>query len=142
MFDIKDITDILPFILENLSVTSYIMIISIILGFFIGKLITEIKFKNKIKELQSQVSNQENDISGLTTEKEELENRLNQLTEENESIKGNSKLEKLELLDTNFISLSALEKLINSKEGKIELTALIELNYNKDNNEIKENNEN
>lgn len=142
MFDIKDITDILPFILDNLSVTSYIIIISIILGFFIGKLIAEIKLKNKIKELQLQVSNQENDINELTIEKENLENRLNQLTEENESIKGNSKLEKLESVNTNFISLSAFEKLINSKEGKVELTALIEFNYNKDKNEIKENNKN
>ena len=43
--DLKDITDLLPFIVENLSKCIYIIVVCLIAGFFVGKLLQKSKIQ-------------------------------------------------------------------------------------------------
>ena len=49
MFDIRDITELLPFIRDNLSNSIYIMAFSFFVGFSVGKLVSGLKTKSKKK---------------------------------------------------------------------------------------------
>lgn len=113
-FDFKDIADILPFILDNLSVCAYIIFISIILGFFVGKQFEKLKQKKKIADLEACIVSEK--------EKRDVANR------ESEMLKRKIEIMEVGTSNSQFASLSALERMLNSEEGQVDLTALIELN--------------
>lgn len=113
-FDLKDIADILPFILDNLSVCAYIIFISIILGFFVGKQFEKIKQKKKIADLEACIASEK--------EKRDVANR------ESEMLKRKIEIMEVGTSNSQFASLSALERMLDSEEGQVDLTALIELN--------------
>lgn len=113
-FDLKDIADILPFILDNLSVCAYIIFISIILGFFVGKQFEKVKQKKKIADLEACIVSEK--------EKRDAANR------ESEMLKRKIEIMEVGTSNSQFASLSALERMLNSEEGQVDLTALIELN--------------
>lgn len=131
-FDIKDITDVLPFILENLSECAFIIVISIILGFFIGKQLERGKQKKRIAELNLQLSSKEEAIAKLNNEKERLEKEIEKVLNKYEILKNRAELIENRQISSNYSSLSALERLLDSKEGQLELTALIEYSYKKE----------
>lgn len=130
--DIKDITDILPFILDNLSVSAYIIIISMIFGFFIGKQFEKNRQKERVAELKTKLLNQKEMYIKINTEKEQLEKEIEKISKRCEKSKSRTEVIESEKANSNFASLTALERMFESKEGQIELTALIELNYKKD----------
>ena len=130
-FDFKDIADIIPFILENLSNCAYIIAISIFLGFLIGKVLERVRQKKKISELESKLVDKEEALSRINQEKEILKKEVNELNVECEILKRRIETVGNNLANSQFISLSSLERMLDSKEGKVELTALIELNYKK-----------
>lgn len=113
-FDLKDIADILPFILDNLSVCAYIIFISIILGFFVGKQFEKIKQKKKIADLEACIASEK--------EKRDVAKR------ESEMLKRKIEIMEVGTSNSQFASLSALERMLDSEEGQVDLTALIELN--------------
>lgn len=131
-FDIKDITDILPFILENLSECAFIIVVSIFLGFFIGRQLERGAQKKRIAELKSKLSNKEEMIAKLNNEKEHLEKEIDKISNKYEILKTRAEAVENGQMNTNYSSLAKLERMLNSKEGQIELTALIELNVKKE----------
>lgn len=126
--DIKDITDVLPFILQNLSVCAYIIVISIILGFFLEKQLEKSIQKKRIAELKSQLSNKEETIAKLNDENECLEKEIDKISNKYEVLKTRAEAIENGQMNTNYSSLAELERMLNSKEGQVELNALIELN--------------
>ncbi len=122
-FDFKDIADILPFILDNLSVCAYIIFISIILGFFVGKQFEKIKQKKKIADLEACIASEK--------EKWDVANR------ESEMLKRKIEIMEVGTSNSQFASLSALERMLDSEEGQVDLTALIELNIKRERNKEK-----
>ncbi len=122
-FDFKDIADILPFILDNLSVCAYIIFISIILGFFVGKQFEKIKQKKKIADLEACIAREK--------EKWDVANR------ESEMLKRKIEIMEVGTSNSQFASLSALERMLDSEEGQVDLTALIELNIKRERNKEK-----
>lgn len=130
--DIKDITDILPFILDNMSVCAYIIIISIILGFFVGKQFEKYKQKKRVNVLESQLINQKENVKNANLEKEQLKKEIAEMSKKCEILRNKTKIIDDKRINTNIASLASLERMLDSKEGQIELTALIELSYKKD----------
>lgn len=130
--NIKDITDVFPFILKNLPMTAYIIIVSIVLGFWCGKKFEKIRRKRKIIDLKSQLSNKEEFITKVNIEKEQLEKKIQEISAKYEMLQNKTEIAKAEQTKSMFASLSVLEKMLNSKEGQVELTALIELNCKKE----------
>lgn len=128
-FDIKDIADILPFILDNLPVCAYIIIISIVFGFLIGKQFEKNKQEKKIIELKSQLESEKEVVVKIRKEKEQLDKKVDDANKECEILKSGVKNINSGLGNSQLASLSELGRMLDSTEGKIELTALIELNY-------------
>lgn len=127
-FDIKDFADILPFILENLPECAFLIIVSIILGFFIGKQVERNMQEKRIVELKSQLSNKEETVTKLNDERDRLQKEMDKLSNKYEVLKTRADSTENGQMNTNYSSLAELERMLNSKEGQIELTALIELN--------------
>lgn len=131
-FDIKDITDILPFIAENLSVCAYIIVISVMIGFFAGKHFEKGRQKKKLIDLETQLIREKEEVGKINTQKEHLEKVVSETSKECEMLKNRSGVIENGSAGSPFTSLSALERLLESKDGQVELTALIELNYRKE----------
>ena len=128
-FDIKDIADILPFILDNLPVCAYIIFISIVLGFLMGKQFEKNKQEKKIIELKSQLECEKEIVVKIRKEKEQLDKKVDDANKECEILRSGVKNINNGLGNSQLASLSDLERMLDSTEGNIELTALIELNY-------------
>lgn len=130
--NIKDITDIIPFISNNLSECAYIIVISIVMGFFVGKQFEKGRQKKKVIDLETQLIREKEEVGKINAQKEQLEKIVSEINKECEILKNRSEIIETRSTNSQFSSLSALERMLDSKEGKIELTALIELNYKKD----------
>lgn len=124
-FDIKDITDILPFILDNLSKCAYIIVICIVFGFFLGKQFSKIRQKKKAFDSKPQ----------LFQNKEFIEKKVGDNNEENGMLNNSAETIKNNSNNYQFATLSLLDKILNSKDGQVELATVIELNYKKDKEE-------
>lgn len=124
-FDIKDITDILPFILNNLSECAYIIVICIVFGFLIGKQFGKNRQKKKAIDSKSQLVQHKEVMGKKISDNNGGYGRLNNRAE---TIKKNSH-------NYQFVSFPLLDKMLNTKDGQVELTAVIELNYKKDKEE-------
>ena len=130
--DIKDITDTIPFILANLSVCAYIIVISIIIGFFVGKHFEKGRKNKKLIDLETQLIREKEEVEKINAQKDHLEKIISETNKECEMLKNRRAMIENGSTSSQFASLSALERLLESKEGQIELTALIELNYKKE----------
>ena len=130
--DIKDIVDVFPFIADNLSECAYIIIISMFSGFFIGKHFEKKKQKNKIVELCAQLSSQEETTMQIRTERDQLKQEIQQISQKYETLQQETEIIKSGQISSSLTSLSALERMLDSKEGQVQLTAFIEVNYKKD----------
>lgn len=124
-FDIKDITDILPFILNNLSECAYIIVICIVFGFLVGKQFEKNRQKKKAIGSKSQLVQHKEVMGEKISDNNGGYGRLNNRAE---TIKKNSH-------NYQFVSFPLLDKMLNTKDGQVELTAVIELNYKKDKEE-------
>lgn len=137
-FDVKDIVDALPFISDNLSVCAYIIIISIFFGFFVGKLFEKSRQKKKIADLKLKLAHEKENTEIIRKEKDQLSKNLDDANKECEALRNRGGGINSGLVNPKFTSLSELGRMLDSAEGKIELTALIELNYKRD-QEVEEN---
>lgn len=68
--DLKDITDLLPFIVENLSKCIYIIVVCLIAGFIVGRLLQKSKMKPKMQELTIKLTEKEKEIRNIKRGKE------------------------------------------------------------------------
>lgn len=125
-FDLKDITDLLPFILENISKCIYIMVICLMSGFFIGKLVEKHRNKPEICGLTTKLNDKENELKALEQEKRQLEEKVRNQSSEHSVLLSNLNY------SPSLHTLNELGKLISSNEGRMEITALIELNLKRD----------
>lgn len=127
--DIKDIADILPFIMDNLSVCAYIIVISMILGFFVGKQLEKYMQKKRIAVLELQLIIQKETVINVNFEKEQLKRKIAEISQNYAILNDRTKIIDDGRINTNFTSLATLERMLGSKKGQVELTALIELSY-------------
>ena len=106
-FDIKDIADLVPFILANLSKCVYIAVVSLIVGFSLGKFTSkcDTKSKRKLKK----------EVQVLADENKKLKDKLQ--NSQNIRFQQNSP----------FTSLSDFEHLITSEKASVEINALYEI---------------
>lgn len=103
-FDIRDIAEIIPFIKDNLSNCAFIIMLSVLLGFFIGKLVYNYKNKNKINNLEKELESAKKELS---------------------SIESNKMI--------GLFPISQFEKLVESNDKNMELENIIKIRmYDKD----------
>ena len=106
-FDIKDITNLIPFILANLVKCAYIVIISLIIGFSLRKFLSGVDSKSKRKLKR--------EVQSLTDENEKLKDKL----ADAQNIRSFQK--------SPFISLGDFEELMSSQTATVEINALYEI---------------
>lgn len=125
--DLKDITDLLPFIVENLSKCIYIIVVWLIAGFIVGRLLQKSKMKPKMQELTIKLIEKEKKLEILKEEKKDLEEKLDKFSEKYNILQNQMALIHNDRnANSNFSTLNELGRIINSNEGRMEITALIE----------------
>ena len=130
---LKDITDLLPFIVENLSKCIYIIVVSLIAGFIVGRLLQKSKMKPKMQELTIKLTEKEKKLEILKEEKKDLEEKLDKFSEKYNILQNQMALIHNDRnANSNFSTLNELGRIINSNEGRMEITALIELSLKRD----------
>ena len=130
---LKDITDLLPFIVENLSKCIYIIVICLIAGFIVGRLLQKSKMKPKMQELTIKLTEKEKKLEILKEEKKDLEEKLDKFSEKYNILQNQMALIHNDRnANSNFSTLNELGRIINSNEGRMEITALIELSLKRD----------
>ncbi len=131
--DLKDITDLLPFIVENLSKCIYIIVVCLIAGFIVGRLLQKSKMKPKMQELTIKLTEKEKKLEILKEEKKDLEEKLDKFSEKYNILQNQMALIHNDRnANSNFSTLNELGRIINSNEGRMEITALIELSLKRD----------
>lgn len=131
--DLKDITDLLPFIVENLSKCIYIIVVCLIAGFIVGRLLQKSKMKPKMQELTIKLTEKEKKLEILKEEKKDLEEKLDKFSEKYNILQNQMALiHNNRNANSNFSTLNELGRIINSNEGRMEITALIELSLKRD----------
>ena len=130
---LKDITDLLPFIVENLSKCIYIIVVCLIAGFIVGRLLQKSKMKPKMQELTIKLIEKEKKLEILKEEKKDLEEKLDKFSEKYNILQNQMALIHNDRnANSNFSTLNELGRIINSNEGRMEITALIELSLKRD----------
>lgn len=130
---LKDITDLLPFIVENLSKCIYIIVVCLIAGFIVGRLLQKSKMKPKMQELTIKLTEKEKKLEILKEEKKDLEEKLDKFSEKYNILQNQMALIHNDRnANSNFSTLNELGRIINSNEGIMEITALIELSLKRD----------
>jgi predicted nucleic acid-binding Zn-ribbon protein len=130
---LKDITDLLPFIVENLSKCIYIIVVCLIAGFIVGRLLQKSKMKPKMQELTIKLTEKEKKLEILKEEKKDLEEKLDKFSEKYNILQNQMALIHNDRnANSNFSTLNELGRIINSNEGRMEITALIELSLKRD----------
>lgn len=109
-FDLKDITELLPFIGENIEKCVYIIVVCLFFGFLFGRFVGRIDTKSK-KEMKAEIEKYKNENLQLNSEI-----TLYKLSQNNSQ--------------SPLTSLTNLGQLLHSKDGEVELSALIEVKYN------------
>ena len=131
--DLKDITDLLPFIVENLSKCIYIIVVCLIAGFIVGRLLQKSKMKPKMQELTIKLTEKEKKLEILKEEKKDLEEKLDKFLEKYNILQNQMALIHNDRnANSNFSTLNELGRIINSNEGRMEITALIEFSLKRD----------
>ncbi len=131
--DLKDITDLLPFIVENLSKCIYIIVVCLMAGFIVGRLLQKSKMKPKMQELTIKLTEKEKELEILKEEKKDLEEKLDKFSEKYKILQNQMALIHNDRnANSNFSTLNELGRIINSNEGRMEITALIELSLKRD----------
>lgn len=131
--DLKDITDLLPFIVENLSKCIYIIVVCLIAGFIVGRLLQKSKMKPKMQELTIKLTEKEKKLEILKEEKKDLEEKLDKFSEKYNILQNQMALIHNDRnANSNFSTLNELGRIINSNEGRMEITALIEFSLKRD----------
>lgn len=131
--DLKDITDLLPFIVENLSKCIYIIVVCLIAGFIVGRLLQKSKMKPKMQELTLKLTEKEKKLEILKEEKKDLEEKLDKFSEKYNILQNQMALIHNDRnANSNFSTLNELGRIINSNEGRMEITALIEFSLKRD----------
>ena len=131
--DLKDITDLLPFIVENLSKCIYIIVVCLIAGFIVGRLLQKSKMKPKMQELTIKLTEKEKKLEILKEEKKDLEEKLDKFSEKYNILRNQMALIHNDRnANSNFSTLNELGRIINSNEGRMEITALIEFSLKRD----------
>lgn len=134
--DLKDITDLLPFIVENLSKCIYIIVVCLIAGFIVGRLLQKSKMKPKMQELTIKLTEKEKKLEILKEEKKDLEEKLDKFSEKYNILRNQMALIHNDRnANSNFSTLNELGRIINSNEGRMEITALIEFSLKRDKDE-------
>ena len=130
---LKDITDLLPFIVENLSKCIYIIVVCLIAGFIVGRLLQKSKMKPKMQELTIKLTEKEKKLEILKEEKKDLEEKLDKFSEKYNILQNQMALIHNDRNgNSKFSTLNELGRIINSNEGRMEITALIELSLKRD----------
>ena len=130
---LKDITDLLPFIVENLSKCIYIIVVCLIAGFIVGRLLQKSKMKPKMQELTIKLTEKEKKLEILKEEKKDLEEKLDKFSEKYNILQNQMALIHNDRnANSNFSTLNELGRIINSNEGRMEIMALIELSLKRD----------
>ena len=131
--DLKDITDLLPFIVENLSKCIYIIVVCLIACFIVGRLLQKSKMKPKMQELTIKLTEKEKKLEILKEEKKDLEEKLDKFSEKYNILRNQMALIHNDRnANSNFSTLNELGRIINSNEGRMEITALIEFSLKRD----------
>ena len=131
--DLKDITELLPFIVENLSKCIYIIVVCLIAGFIVGRLLQKSKMKPKMQELTIKLTEKEKKLEILKEEKKDLEEKLDKFSEKYNILRNQMALIHNDRnANSNFSTLNELGRIINSNEGRMEITALIEFSLKRD----------
>lgn len=131
--DLKDIADLLPFIVENLSKCIYIIVVCLIAGFIVGRLLQKSKMKPKMQESTIKLTEKEKELEILKEEKKDLEEKLDKFSEKYNILQNQMALIHNDRnANSNFSTLNELGRIINSNEGRMEITALIELSLKRD----------
>ena len=131
--DLKDITDLLPFIVENLSKCIYIIVVCLIAGFIVGRLLQKSKMKPKMQELTIKLTEKDKKLEILKEEKKDLEEKLDKFSEKYNILRNQMALIHNDRnANSNFSTLNELGRIINSNEGRMEITALIEFSLKRD----------
>lgn len=131
--DLKDITGLLPFIVENLSKCIYIIVVCLIAGFIVGRLLQKSKMKPKMQELTIKLTEKEKKLEILKEEKKDLEEKLDKFSEKYNILRNQMALIHNDRnANSNFSTLNELGRIINSNEGRMEITALIEFSLKRD----------
>lgn len=131
--DLKDITDLLPFIVENLLKCIYIIVVCLIAGFIVGRLLQKSKMKPKMQELTIKLTEKEKKLEILKEEKKDLEEKLDKFSEKYNILRNQMALIHNDRnANSNFSTLNELGRIINSNEGRMEITALIEFSLKRD----------
>jgi uncharacterized membrane protein YgaE (UPF0421/DUF939 family) len=103
MFNLKDITELLPFIRDNIVECAYIIILSMVVGFAFGMLVSRFMPKP-----QKQLENEQ-----IRMELESMKSEVKQLSEEKEQIKVKLESSKnlTNLPSSSFINFEELARL-------------------------------
>lgn len=116
--DVKDITNLIPFVINNLENCVFLIVASIIIGYFVGRTVTVIK--------------KEKDISNEKEKYQDLQEQYKQIKDENEKLTlksgllGSAQLTKQELTGGSYLYLEEAGKIITD-DSCTEINALIEI---------------
>lgn len=127
--DLKDITELIPFIIDNLAKCIYILVVCLIVGFSVGRL----SYKVKIKEIMEKLTKKEEELEALKEENKGLKETLDKCSEKCNILQNQMTLMRKDGdSNSSFSTLNELGRIINSNAGKMEITALIELSLKRD----------
>lgn len=116
--DIKDITNLLPFVIDNFANCAFLIVTSIIIGYFVGRTVTGIK-KEKI------IANEKEKYQDLQKQCEQLKDENKKLIQKNNSLES-AQLTKRELTGGPYLYLGEAGKIITD-DSYMEINALIEI---------------
>ncbi len=98
-----------------------------IAGFIVGRLLQKSKMKPKMQELTIKLIEKEKKLEILKEEKKDLEEKLDKFSEKYNILQNQMALIHNDRnANSNFSTLNELGRIINSNEGRMEITALIE----------------
>lgn len=116
--DIKDIINLIPFVINNLANCVFLVVTSIIIGYFVGRTVTGIK-KEKI------IANEKEKYQALQKQYEQIKDENKELTQKNSSLES-AQLTKQELTGGPYLYLGEAGKIITD-DSCMEINALIEI---------------
>lgn len=116
--DIKDITDLIPFVINNPAYCAFLIVTSIIIGYFVGRTVTGIKKEKAI-------ANEKEKYQDLQKQYEQIKDENKKLTLKNSSLES-SQLTKQKLTGGPYLYLGEAGKIITD-DSYMEINALIEI---------------
>ena len=116
--DIKDITNLIPFVINNSENCAFLIVASIIIGYFVGRTVTGIKKEKAIANEKEKYKDLQKQYKKIKDENEKLTLKISSL----ESVQ----LTKQELTGGPYLYLGDVGKIITD-DSYTEINALIEI---------------